>query len=79
MASRFGRPVFNSKLSDSLSLTLKRRSDNENFDLKPNILDLGAEVLIRAAAAAHSVCDDVCFAALRDLGCEYEATLYVVT
>ena len=41
----------------------------QNGDLKQTILDEGAENAIRAARAAHPECEDVAFAALRDLGC----------
>lgn len=37
------------------------------------VLAEGAEARIRAAAAAHPGCHDVANAALRDLGCKFEA------
>jgi len=42
-----------------------------NKELCAQILDHGAEPLIRQARAAHPVCEEVAYAALRDLGCEY--------
>lgn len=45
----------------------------QNKDLCGQILDHGAEDLIRKARASHPFCEDVAYAALRDLGCSYHA------
>jgi len=44
----------------------------QNKDLCILILDEGAERLIRDARVKHSICDEVAYAALRDLGLPYE-------
>lgn len=47
-----------------------RNSAVRNEELRPLILEKGAEPLLRAAKAAHAkLCNDVGTAALRDLGC----------
>ena len=43
----------------------------QNEELKSVILDEGVEPLIRSARAKHPECEDVAFAALRDLGLNY--------
>lgn len=40
-----------------------------NKEYVPVILDGGAEHLLRLARKSHPICDDVAYAALRDLGC----------
>mmetsp|Transcript_14951 Transcript_14951/g.23495 ORF Transcript_14951/g.23495 Transcript_14951/m.23495 type:complete len:505 (+) Transcript_14951:87-1601(+) len=45
----------------------------QNKELCSRILDEGAEPLIRKAKNTHPICDDVAFAALRDLGCDYHS------
>ena len=54
----------------SACMILRNMSTHTSAELRPLILDAGAEELIRAARAAHRRdCDDVGFGALRDLGC----------
>ncbi|GBG25076.1 Armadillo repeat-containing protein 6 [Hondaea fermentalgiana] len=45
----------------------------QNKDLCGQILDQNAEDLIRKARAAHPICEEVAYAALRDLGLSYHA------
>ncbi|XP_062366076.1 armadillo repeat-containing protein 6 isoform X2 [Cinclus cinclus] len=51
---------------------LIRNLVSRSRDLSRPILDMGAEILISEARAAHRDCDDVARAALRDLGCKVE-------
>ena len=46
-------------------------SDWKNKELVQAILDAGAEPLIRNARSLHPVCEEVAYAALRDLGLSY--------
>mmetsp|Transcript_1295 Transcript_1295/g.1653 ORF Transcript_1295/g.1653 Transcript_1295/m.1653 type:complete len:156 (-) Transcript_1295:840-1307(-) len=46
----------------------------QNKELVQQIIDEGAEKLIRDARASHPVCDEVAYAALRDLGLPYTMT-----
>ena len=75
----FPSPAASGVQRNVISLLRNMVSDVENAHLKPLILEQGAEELINAARAAHPVCDDVSFACLRDLGCDYKASLYLVT
>ncbi|NXQ01170.1 ARMC6 protein, partial [Vidua macroura] len=51
---------------------LIRNLVSRSRDLSRPILEMGAELLITEARAAHRDCDDVARAALRDLGCKVE-------
>lgn len=48
---------------------LIRNLVSRNKDLQQPILDDGAEPILRAARQMHSICEDVAYACLRDLGC----------
>ena len=48
-------------------------SDWKNKPLVQAILDSGAEPLIRKARSEHPICEEVAYAALRDLGLSYHA------
>jgi len=45
----------------------------QNKELQSKILDHNAEELICKAREAHPICEEVAYAALRDLGCDYQA------
>ena len=57
-------------LQRSACLALRNMCTHRTSELRALILDAGAEPLFRLARNTHPrACDDVAFAALRDLGC----------